>query len=88
MIKEEVVSKLKALRRLHEDDSKGLAFRFEVLRAISLLPLTQRLIIKGLYFDGLRWVQVSRQVGYSVRQCRNIHNKAIDFLLSVLISPN
>ncbi len=49
----------------------------EAKREIQKLPVKYQDVLSARYLDGLSWQKVAEKVGYSERQCRRLHLKAI-----------
>lgn len=55
--------------------------KVEILKEVSRLKLKQKKVIFGFYFHGMKWEQVAERTNYSVRQCKNIRDEALERLL-------
>ena len=51
----------------------------EVLDELSKLPELSYKVVYYRDFVGLRWVDISRKIGYSVSQCHRFYDVAQDF---------
>lgn len=49
----------------------------EILKEIYKLPYMYKRVILEFYINNLQWEQVSEQIGYSIRQCKNIRTEAV-----------
>ena len=49
-------------------------------KKIEVLEPLERDLIRCRYFNGLKWEEVQKEVGYAQRQTRRIHDRAIEKL--------
>lgn len=68
--------KEKYLKMLEELCNQQMAIENEIE---SLDPI-ERDLIRCRYFNGLKWEEVQKEVGYAQRQTRRIHDRAIEKL--------
>lgn len=55
-------------------------FRTETLKEISSLNPTHKAVVFGFYLQGQKWERIAEQIGYSVRQSKNIRCVALEVL--------
>lgn len=68
------------LIKKYEDKTKLLDKLYkEIMREIGKLSYRERKVIYGFYIEDLRWEKIAPGF-YSIRQCKNIRNIAIDKL--------
>lgn len=69
------------LLELYREKKEALAAaQLEIEQAIVVLDSTERQLIRGRYFDGQSWEDVSQAIGYSVAQTHRIHGQALNRL--------
>ena len=51
-----------------------------IFKEISALSAVHKVIISGLYLQGQKWDRIAEQIGYSVRQAKNIRCEALKVL--------
>lgn len=56
--------------------------KVEIIKEVSRLKLKQKNVVFGFYFHKMKWEQVAERTHYSIRQCRNIRDEAVERLLS------
>ena len=54
--------------------------RTQIFKEISSLSALHKVIICGLYLQGKKWDQIGEEIGYSVRQAKNIRCEALKVL--------
>lgn len=54
--------------------------RTQIFKEISSMTAVHKVIICGLYIKGEKWDRVAEQIGYSVRQAKNIRCEALKVL--------
>ena len=54
--------------------------RTQIFKEISALSAVHKVIISGLYLQGQKWDRIAEQIGYSVRQAKNIRCEALKVL--------
>lgn len=70
------------LLKSYENQIKRLqALKSEMLREISRLELREKSIITDYYVHKMKWELVAVRNHYSVRQCKNIRNAAVENLV-------
>ena len=52
----------------------------KIEKAIETLPVTERLLMRYRYIDGLDWVNVAANMNYSWKQTHRIHSRALNRL--------
>lgn len=52
----------------------------QIIQEISRLKMKEKIIIFDYYIYGMKWEQVAEHSNYSVRQCRNIRDAAVEKL--------
>lgn len=65
---------------LEKENKKFADVKAEILKEINSLSFTQKSVVFDFYINGRQWDWISSQINYSVRQCKNIRNQAIDNL--------
>lgn len=61
-----------------EKQNKRLGkLKVEIFNEISSLSYVEKVIIVDFYINNKKWEQISEQLSYSIRQCKNIRGKAI-----------
>lgn len=68
------------LKELEEQNKKLCKLKTEILREMNVLSHVSRVIIVAFYIEGQQWAQITGQVNYSERQCKNIRDNALDKL--------
>jgi nucleoid DNA-binding protein len=68
------------LKELEEQNKKLCKLKTEILREMNALSHVSRVIIVAFYIEGQQWAQITGQVNYSERQCKNIRDNALDKL--------
>lgn len=68
------------IKHIQEENLKLARLKAEILKEISSLNYTHKVIVYDFYLNNMKWVQISKQLNYSVRQCKNIRNVAIESL--------
>lgn len=68
------------IKYIQEENLKLARLKAEILKEISSLNYTHKVIVYDFYLNNMKWVQISKQLNYSVRQCKNIRNVAIESL--------
>lgn len=56
--------------------------------AVDKLPLAEREIIEYYYMQGKSWIEVSKEVNFSIRHCHRLKRKAIKKLSIYCFIPN
>jgi len=68
------------LKELREQNRKLCKLKTEILKEINTLNHVSRVIIFSFYIEGQQWAQITGQVHYSERQCKNIRDNALEKL--------
>ncbi len=68
------------IKNIKDENMKLATLKAEVLKEISCLNYNHKVIIFEFYLNNVKWVQISKQLNYSVRQCKNIRDGAIEIL--------
>lgn len=64
-----------------EEQNKNLSkLKIEIFSEVSTLNYIEKVIIIEFYINNKKWEQISEHLNYSIRQCKNIRNKAIENL--------
>jgi len=69
------------LKELEEQNRKLCKLKTEILKELNTLNHVSRVIIMAFYIEGQQWAQITGQVNYSERQCKNIRDNSIDRLM-------
>lgn len=56
--------------------------------ALEALPEVERKIIEMYYIDGRQWRDVALEVNYSIRQCTNLRNEAMENIILIINGKN
>ncbi|MDO4301769.1 MAG: sigma-70 family RNA polymerase sigma factor [Clostridia bacterium] len=59
------------------------SLKTETLKEVSRLEYYQKKVVFNFYFYNMKWKDISKQLGYTDRQCRNIRDRALISLLPV-----
>lgn len=62
---------------LNRENAKLAKMKAVILSEINRLTYHQRAVVLAFYIEGRQWEQISEQVNYSPRQCRNIRDEAL-----------
>ena len=73
-------SVVKTIEEIRRDNARMEQIRGEILSELNRLAFSEKAVVLGFYIDGQQWEQISEQVNYSPRQCRNIRAAALDHL--------
>lgn len=65
---------------LHERIRELNRLRMEMLKELTTLQTVHKMILTGFYIKGLKWEQIARQAGYSVRQAQNYRTEALEII--------
>lgn len=66
----------------YKSEIEGLQkVKVEILKEVSRLTMKQKNVIFGYYFHGMKWEKVAERMHYSERQCKNIRDGAVEWLL-------
>lgn len=68
------------LKELEEQNRKLCKLKTEILKELNTLNHVSRVIIMAFYIEGQQWAQITGQVHYSERQCKNIRDNALEKL--------
>ena len=69
-----------AMNELRQDIETLAALKVAILQELNGLPFIQKSILYDFYIKGLQWSKISSQAHYSITQCKNIRNIALDKL--------
>ena len=72
-----VTLQIEELRRENDRQEK---LKAAITSELNGLNYREKAVIQRFYIEGVKWEQVSAQINYSERQCRNIRNCALDRL--------
>lgn len=75
------------INNLKKENQKLERLKSEILKELNCLNYHQRAVILDFYIYGMQWEQISVQIHYSQRQCRNIRDHALG-LLGIAFSKN
>lgn len=70
------------IERLLELEAKKYSLQIkidEVLEGLSKLPELSYKVVYYRHVEGLRWIDISKKIGYSVSQCHRFYSLAQDF---------
>ena len=65
---------------LLQAEADALAIRQEVYRTVRKVPGDPGDVLRERYVNLRKWEDVADALGYSVRQCHNIHEKGLDIV--------
>lgn len=68
------------MKELEARNKKLCKLKTEILKEINTLKHVSRVVIIGFYIEGQQWAQITGQVHYSERQCKNIRDNALELL--------
>lgn len=68
------------IKDLKKQNDKFCKVKAEILKEMNCLTFSQKTIIFDFYIHGYQWERISGQINYSVRQCKNIRNRAVEKL--------
>lgn len=75
------------LKELEAQNKRLCKLKTEILKEINTLRHVSRVIIVAFYIEEQQWAQITGQVHYSERQCKNIRDNALE-LLAVRFARN
>lgn len=70
------------IERLLELEAKKYSLQMridEVLEGLSKLPELSYKVVYYRHVEGLRWIDISKKIGYSVSQCHRFYSATKDF---------
>ncbi|MBE6012098.1 MAG: sigma-70 family RNA polymerase sigma factor [Lachnospiraceae bacterium] len=65
------------IKEIYQENDYLKNLKEEILKEIYKLPYIYKRVILEFYINDMKWEQVSEQIGYSTRQCKNIRSYAI-----------
>lgn len=67
-------------------EAAALALRQEIYRTVQSVPGDPRSVLIERYINLRKWVEIADLLGYTERQCYNIHDKGLE-IVENLINP-
>lgn len=68
------------IEEMRRDNERLEKLKAAITSELNSLNYQEKAVIQRFYIEGVKWEQVSAQINYSERQCRNIRDCALDRL--------